>query len=230
MRGEHWFIIVLILIEATIIVFVPSAGWNLQAILLRNRGNADTALQDAEREIAALKAAQAGGGEAVASNSFLAATVYSRYPFNLKNQLLLNAGSDRKVAEGAPVYVPPDGGAKGREILLGKIITVFAHESLVQTIFDSRFQTAVRVGATGINALLAGGAEPKLTLIAKSQIINAGDAVISAGSDFPYGTPVGTVGAVSISSDELFKEAVVVLPYDINALRTVDIDTSYVVH
>lgn len=144
------------------------------------------------------------------------AFVYSKYPFNLKSELMINVGRSGGVEEGSAVIFRGD--------LIGKIIKIFDAASLAVTVFDSRFQVAVRVGEKATEALFVGGNRPKLTLIPKSAKLAVGDRIYSAGQGFSYGLPMGEVADVSISPDQSFMEAGVRFQYDLNAARVVSIE------
>src|SRR3989344_3641148 len=146
------------------------------------------------------------------NRSALAADIYSTYPFNHRNQLILNAGSAHGVKEKMPVTVEGN-------FLLGRVIQVSEKNSIVETIFDPNFSLSVRVGNKAVNALLSGGQDPKLTLIEKSAEISEGDSIISVSKDFPYGSKVGSVGAINDDLLESFKETQVEFPYKTNDLR-----------
>jgi rod shape-determining protein MreC len=141
--------------------------------------------------------------------------VYSRYPFAFKDELSVDAGSDQGVGVGAAAVF--DG------VLVGKVSKTYSSTSLIQTLFDPRMKVAVRVGKGAVDALLQGGLEPRLTLISKNAKIAKGDVVYSADYSAPYGISIGTVGDVALSPDNLFQEASVSFPYDLNTVRTLDI-------
>ena len=165
------------------------------------------------------------------SDAFLPVFVYSRYPFNFKNELLVNAGANQGVEISQAAVIVPSNSTSSNPIrnyisngtspiLVGKVEKVFENVSLIQTIFDSRFQSAVRIGASGITALLKGGNEPALSLIPKDAKVADGDIVYSASPDFPYGIAIGNANNVRISSDQLFQEADVETNYNPNELQS----------
>ncbi|MEE8131543.1 MAG: rod shape-determining protein MreC, partial [Candidatus Paceibacterota bacterium] len=147
-------------------------------------------------------------------NKYLLAKVFSTYPFNVNNTLTLNVGKKHGVKEGVVVTV-------GKNILLGQIIEVFENKSIVRTVFDPQWQLPVRISQDEIDALLTAGIEPKITLFEKDMPIQVGDAVYSAGSDFPYGLKIGEIIKVKQTNSNLFKEARLKMPYNINDLREV---------
>ncbi len=150
------------------------------------------------------------------SRSALMAEVYSSYPFNYKHLLAVNAGSADGVAAGMPVTLEGN-------ILIGQIIEVSESQSLVRTIFDKDWSLPVRIGPTERDALMVGGQNPKLTLIDKKAEINAGDAVVSAKKDLPYGLKLGEIAVVRELASSSFKEADLVFPYNPKDLRKVAI-------
>jgi cell shape-determining protein MreC len=82
----------------------------------------------------------------------------------------------------------------------------------------------VRIGATGVDALLRGGAYPEALSISKGSKVAAGDVVVAAGFGVPYGIPVGTVASVMPSPDSLFDQATIGFAYDVNSIETVVIE------
>ncbi len=124
--------------------------------------------------------------------------VYSRYPFNLKNEILVAAGAGSGIKAGDAAFFQGS--------ILGTVEKVFAGSALIQTIFDARFKAPVRIGAEGVDALLVGGPEPQLTLIPADAKVQANDQVYSSGQDLPYGSELGTIGYLADSPNTLFKE------------------------
>ncbi|MFH1346907.1 MAG: rod shape-determining protein MreC [Spirochaetota bacterium] len=149
-------------------------------------------------------------------DGFLTAKVFSIYPFNVKNQITVNAGEARGVKKLAPALF-------GKNILLGQVIEVSKNYSVIQTIFDPNWQLPVRIGEKEINGLLQGGNEPKITFIEKDKPISAGDAVYSAKQDFPLGLKVGEISEIKESAPGIFKEAVLTVPFNMGDLREVEI-------
>lgn len=139
--------------------------------------------------------------------------VYSRYPFNLKHELLVSVGKQNKVDVGSAVLF--DG------LFLGKINKAGESFSVVQTIFDSRFEMAVRVGAKGVDALLEGGNEPRLKLIDGE--IHPGDVIYSATPEFSFGLAVGSVKEFNLAKGESFGNASISLSYAPSDIKVVEI-------
>ncbi len=142
------------------------------------------------------------------------AKVFSTYPFNTKNQIVISAGKKNGAAEFSQVLM-------GENILVGRIIKVFDNYSVIQTIFDHDFRSPVRIGKEEIDGLLEGGNEPKITLIDKEKNIEIGSVVYSAGKDFDYGLKIGEIKEIKKSSLGSFNEASIKIPYNVNELREV---------
>lgn len=140
--------------------------------------------------------------------------IFSTYPFNHKAEITINIGADQNIKVGSIVTV------EGR-FILGKITQVFSDYSIVQTIFDVNWKMPVRIGKSGIDALLVGGLEPKLTMIAMDKQFSIEETIYSAGAGFPYGLEIGKIKDVTEESTGVFKEAALKLPYNFNELREV---------
>jgi cell shape-determining protein MreC len=159
-----------------------------------------------------------------APNNAQYALVYSHYPFNLKNELTLTLGARDGVTPNSPVTFVANRSAstlKSPGVLVGKIKTTFPNLSLVQTIFDPNWKSAVKVGPKAVDALLVGGNEPRLTLIAKGAVISANMPVYTASPDLPYGLAVGETTMPVLSADQLFWESTLKLAYDPNDINAV---------
>lgn len=218
MKSNSLTLVILAIVAAFLFFFEPQLGWWARNGLSERFGGgaADEKNLALENEKLRAEVAELSISKKQAPNlpaDYLRAAVYSRYPLNFKNELLINAGKSEGVASGAAVTF---GG-----VLIGKIKDVYGDKSLARTVFDSGFQEAVRVGSSGAEALLRGGVFPMATLIPLQAPIAPGDIVYSASRDFPYGLPIGEVATVNISSDKLFQEATLKFAYDINSIQTV---------
>lgn len=218
-KRNSWFLLFLVVVAIVVIFLEPSYGWKVRAWLgptfLRA---ADEPNSVAENE--ALKAQLAVLQSVAAqlpqiSQGYLRAMVYSRYPFNFKNEMLVNAGADQGVSAGKAVVF--------QGILIGVVERVFKDTALVQTVFDGNFKMPVRVGARGYDALLVGGAYPKAASLEKDASVATGTIVYSAAEGLPFGMPVAIVAGTSTSPDTLFEEAMLSFAYDVNGIQTVNI-------
>lgn len=217
MKKKNLFLGCCIVFLLILIFFEPSYGWRLRQWLSpQNLIQADPDSTSAENiilkaQLAELKTVQSQLPKTPAE--YLRAMVYSRYPMNFKNEILVNIGSSEGIAVGKAVLF---GG-----IFIGKVTSVFQDTALVQTVFDSGFKMPVRIGTSGYDALLVGGAYPHAKSISKKASLKDGDVMITADPNFPYGLPVGVIHDVSISADNLFEEVTVNFTYDINSVQTV---------
>ncbi len=219
-KNNSWFIGCCIVILLFLIFFEPSYGWRLRQWLSpQNTIQADPNGLNAENislkaQLAELQAIQSEIPNV--QQGYIPAMVYSRYPMNFKNEILVNMGTNEGVKVGKAVLFG--------NIFIGEVVNVFPDSALVQTVFDGDFKMPVRVGSSGYDALLVGGAYPKAGSISKKASLTNGDVIVSADSNFPYGLPVGVIRDVSISKDNLFEEATVNFSYDINSVQAVLIE------
>lgn len=211
-----------------LIIFSPSLGWKARMFLAPLPGQNDDSkkiiLENESLKTELAKERLMKSESLRAAGDMLQAFVYSNYPLNFKNRLLVNAGKSRGVKAGQPVFVSP---ASSTAILIGKVSEVFKDDSIVETVFDPNFQLSVKVGDSGDSSLLKGGNAPRLTLMPKEAKINDGDAVYSAGQGYRFGLPVGLVRNIALSPDQFFQEADLETAYNSNDFHTVFIDTNY---
>ena len=224
--NSHWAAVALIVVLALLIFFAPSYGWTVRGWLGPRPGGPDGSGvgtsaandQNLAAENDALKA-QLATLQVVASQlptstpSTVRAMVYSRYPMNFRNELLVNAGSDDGVAAHAAVTF--------QGMLIGQVEKVFSDTSLVQTIFDNTLKMPVRIGSGGADGLLQGGSDPIVGSIASNAPIKPGDIVYSAAPGIPYALPIAQVVATGTSADSFFEQATLSFPYDVNDVETV---------
>ena len=140
--------------------------------------------------------------------------VYSSYPFNNRSEIAIAAGSDKGVSEGDIVTY-------GENILIGKVKTVTPEVSIVTTVFDPSFETAVRIGESAADALLRGGNELTLNLIAPTAILEEGAPVYTASPDFPYGLTLGKLKNIERGEDGIYKKVRVEPAFEIKTLKDV---------
>lgn len=218
-RKGKWFLVLCVTVLAFLVLFAPSYGWRVrtwltaQTALTAGPDSVATETQNEalQAQLATLQVVSSQLPQAPADD--IRAMVYSRYPFNFKNEVLVNAGSANGVAEGKAVLF--------QGVLIGSVEKAYADSALVETVFDSGFKMPVRVGKSGYDALFIGGAYPKLSSIDKNAKVTAGDIVYAAAPGFPYGLPVAVVDGTSTSSDNLFLDASLRFAYDMNAVQTV---------
>ena len=220
-RKDGIVLIVLAVILFGLILLEPSYGWTVRRFLTPGAPTGGTETDNptlaAENESLRAEIAKltAEGALAPAPAGSVRAMVYSRYPLNFKNELLVDAGTDEGVATGKAVTF--------QGIMIGSVLKAFPDSALVQTIFDNNFRMPVRIGDGGYDALLAGGSYPEAVSIKKGASVARGDIVYSAAPGFPYGLPLAVVASTSTSPDGLFETATLSFSYDINEIETVTI-------
>ena len=149
-----------------------------------------------------------------AGETYIYARVYSNYPFNNSDRLLINAGIEQGIAPGDVVMVKPG-------IFLGEVTAVNKNTSEVRTLYDQGLKIPVKIGEGKIDALLIGGHEVKLTLISKKKSAQSGQTVLTAAKQYPYGLLLGMTKDLRDSADNLFQEATLQAPYSVSDLNDV---------
>jgi rod shape-determining protein MreC len=157
-------------------------------------------------------------GESV-QNFYVAAKIYSRYPFNDRRLITINLGEKEGVRVGMPVLAKEG-------VLLGKINQVFGRESLVETVFDPAWRSSVIVGEK-TQALLEGGARPLLTLIARESVVSPGDLVLNTSPEFPLELLLGEIKEVKPASDDIWLVAELDTLYNPEDLTEVLVVTNF---
>ncbi|MEK9173574.1 MAG: rod shape-determining protein MreC [Patescibacteria group bacterium] len=230
MRKERWFFVIPIFILISLIFLGPGAGSWFRGFLDGGFVYDGPRLSEAILENEVLRAEvyrlEALNEQSSAGLNTVTASVFSKYPFNFKNEILINVGENRAVGPGQPVVFLGESGFSLRGLLLGKIDRVFSDSSLVRTIFDKEWQSSVRIGKKGYLALLQGGGEPVIRLIPKDAKISVGDVVYSVQPEFPNSLPVGEVLEIGLSSDQVFQEAKLSFPYDFSSIKAVAVLTN----
>ena len=144
------------------------------------------------------------------------AVVYSSYPFNNKSEIVISWGGDRGVSVGDAV-------AYGTSVLVGKVKQITPENSIVTTVFDPSFETAVRIGTGEFDALMHGGNELVLEFIPGDAKVEVGDRVFVASSDLPYGLEVGEIKEIYTKGGSVFQSATLQPSFEIKTLRDVSI-------
>jgi cell shape-determining protein MreC len=216
----------------TVLVFInPSFIFQLKKKLINFNENNNNELSNLEKENLILKSQLAKLSNL---NNFLnkapeskikPAFVYSHYPFNLKNEILIDLGGEGDFLLNKAVVLTPKTQQTENQnfIFIGKIEKTYKNFSSVQTVFDPNFKLAVKIGQSQSDALFVGGPQPKLTLISNDSEVNTGDIIYSAQPNFPYGLIVGEVKEIKLLPDSVFKEALISFPYDLNKINLVGV-------
>jgi cell shape-determining protein MreC len=216
---QSWFLGIVAALLLFFIVFMPMFGVRVRELLGPQVATSNNSEQlAAENESLKARLAELTDVEKempTSTPNTVRAMVYSEYPFNFKNEMTLNAGITDNVAVKDIVMF--------QQNLVGIIESSSAHRSVAQTIFDPNFKLHVRIGPSGYDALLVGGAYPMVESIAKNASVSAGDIVYSADANVPYAMPLGEIANVSLAADNLFQEASLSFPYDMGMIQTVEI-------
>jgi cell shape-determining protein MreC len=149
----------------------------------------------------------------------LSAKVFSSYPFNDRNLIVLSAGEGDGIKVGMPV-ISKDGN------LLGQVLRTHKYYSVARTIFDPGWSSPVRINDS-TDGLLVGGVRPKIELIEKEAAIDSGSLVNSADKNYPYGLLIGSVGLVDVDPAESFQTATLNPVAGLNSVRTVFVITDF---
>lgn len=136
---------------------------------------------------------------------------------NLTDTLILNCGTDQGLLEGQAVI------AQGH--IVGKIIYSGKSTSTALVATSSKFLTDARVSKTGQAAVVEGSYNSGLVIdqLPQSAELQPGWLIVSAGinSKIPADLPIGQVGQIISSPNDLFKKASLLSPVDFNDLRFV---------
>ena len=231
MNWRAWILPTLLLVLAGLIFWSPDFLWQLRRLEHRS-GSPENEVHLLRAENTYLKAQLAEVGDqplrSLTSFESVVAGVYSHYPRNFKHELIINRGEAARVNQGAAVFAAVSNGETSnpaaRLFLIGTVATSSATRSFVRTIFNPDFRGATRIGQKKISGLLVGGLSPTITTIPREARLVSGDVIVSASPDLPLGVLLGRIKDVRPSSDELFKEASLEVPYDINNLTTVVVE------
>ena len=156
--------------------------------------------------------ARCGNDELSKKEEGIKGKVYSSYPFSDKSEILISVGSNDGVEVGSAVV--------SNNFLVGKIKEVYKSTSVVSTVMDPGMKIPARIGEKEIDALYAGGLHPQLDLIDSKEAIKAGEIIISADPNLPYGLGLGKTMSVK---EGLIKEAAIDPAIEIKSLRDVSV-------
>ena len=235
---QRWILTLLIIVILVLALLDPGVSWWLQRRLGGTRAPASD-LQDLRLQNESLRSELAKLQDMqrqlpVWSARFSAAPIFASYPFNLKNELLIGIGGASGVTANQPamVYVSKSvfdtaTSSEQAKIFIGRVDRTFPDASIVKTIFDSQWRSLVRIGPKGTEGLLLGGSKPRITLISKDASVLSGDAVFNADPRFPYGSPIGQVNEVQITTDRTSQEATLQFSYSLSDFDSLLILTNY---
>lgn len=156
----------------------------------------------------------------IATTSFTRAAVFSRYPFNDQQNIIIDIGSRAGAKIGLPVLV-------SENCLLGKIVRVRTDASEVQTIFSPEWRSAVRFGKNGPEAVLSGGSPPVLDFIPAEAVIRPNEEIFSVSPDLPSNLFIGRTVRIIVQPQNSFRRAEIETDYDLNQIREVLLTLDY---
>lgn len=158
-----------------------------------------------------LNALTATSSEPVAAGARVA-FIHAAYPFNNSNRISIDKGA----AEGVGLFMPA---TVGGTIFIGQVVSVFKQYSIVRTVFSPDWQVPVRIGPRKIPGLLQGGPVVRVFMIDNDKTIYAGDSIITAGREMPFGLKIGVIDAIrSDTTAGVFQEATVLFSYALTDL------------
>ncbi len=216
MNKDSILIIVLMLLITSMFTFGSRLGMKIQSALagpIVSQEKSDS-LETISQTVTGYGASHTIGIATTTTNG-KTVPVYSRYPFNFKNELLIAAGEGQGIEVGDVALYQGS--------VLGSVEKVFKDSALVETIFDSRFKTPVRIGSRAADSLLIGGPEPQLTLIERSASVGENDAVYAAGEGWPYGIALGSLKDIKNNGDNIYRSATLRVFYNPASLQSVTI-------
>jgi rod shape-determining protein MreC len=155
------------------------------------------------------------------SQKKIGAEVIGRDLDPLGTTIIIDRGSADGLTNGHPVIV-------GNGLLIGKLVRVDEHTSVVRLLSD--YQS--RVAATVVNrekslGLVEGGygLTVKLDLIPQNEVIRPGDVIITSGLEayIPRGLVIGTVEVVEKKTQEPFQQAIIKTAADLHSITLVSI-------
>lgn len=153
-------------------------------------------------------------GSGLSAGQFIEARIFSTYPFNVKDMVVIDKGTADGVFEGMPVVL-------GDDVLFGRVTEVLENSANVRTVFDSNWEFPVKISDEKVNGLFKGGNRPKISLIEKP--IKQGDAVFTASKDFLRPLKIGDINEVETDGGGIFEDATIKTVYNINEIEYVRI-------
>lgn len=149
------------------------------------------------------------------------ARVVSDAPSNFDQTIELDQGEGGGIKVGMPV-------ATGAG-LVGRVVEVTGHRSLVRLLTDPRFAVAVKLPTSGDQGLLKGRGPDRdleIDLVSEKSTAKVGDAVLTSGEDgslFPAELPIGTIATAQRDASSLQLQLTAKHSADLNHLSYVKV-------
>ena len=139
--------------------------------------------------------------EAEETDNLVAAPIIARDIASMRRYFVVSRGRGQGIRPGTPALVP-DG-------VVGKVVAVGEHQSLVQTILDPESRVAARLPRSGTIGLVRAdrAGRNRVEFIEHDADVRLGDTVITSGLGgvFPSGLVVGRVTVAAERPAELFR-------------------------
>jgi rod shape-determining protein MreC len=147
--------------------------------------------------------------------------VIGRSTDDASNIIIIDQGSKSGITVGYPVIV-------GQGVLVGKVLTVNDYNATVLLINDHSAQVAASILTVDRTiGVVRGeyGLGLKMELIPQTENVQEQDIVITSGieTSIPRGLVIGTIDTVTASMEELFKNAVIRMPVDVETISLVSV-------
>ncbi len=149
-------------------------------------------------------------------HQYLAGKVISKNVSVVRNTLTIDRGEADSVHIGNPIVTP--------EGLVGKIVVVGKHHSIVQILSNVDFRASAKIQRSRVDGILAwDGKSLLLKNIVKSMDVKQGDVIITSeySNAFPHGIKIGVVQSIEEIPGNLFKK--IEISPSVNFLRTEEI-------
>ncbi|MDR2361775.1 MAG: rod shape-determining protein MreC [Prevotellaceae bacterium] len=135
--------------------------------------------------------------------SYVSARIVANSVNTLHNYMTLNVGSQQGIE--------PDMGVIVHDGIVGLVVTVYEHYSLVKSLLNVNWQVSAKLAGNGFfGSLYWDGKDDReviLTEIPQHVAVHVGDTVISSGlsSIFPSDIPIGTVNSYQIKGGNFYE-------------------------
>jgi rod shape-determining protein MreC len=150
---------------------------------------------------------------------FISARVIGKDPTNFSQTLILNAGENKGVKNGAAVL--------SQGVFIGKIVSVSSFTSQIMLVTDPQSNIDAQISSTGDNGIVRGsyGSGMVLDMISQNARINKGDEVATLGltAQVPKGILMGTVGEFQSQKNDILQKATVIPSVDLKNLDFVSV-------